>query len=161
MANTFDDKQATESRQPSDGEARDGLEKPQQKVAAANVGEPAPQGTQSQVPPRPDPEGVKLIMQTLRSFVEQYAFTFAVFSLGDDLDYCLGRQPNPDKCLSVAEKLCEQGYMLVGIAGSQDFRNWTPVEIRTKDCPQPPGFASQALNVVVSLALSRQVALVD
>jgi len=158
MSNTFDDKQTTESQQPNDGEARD-MEKPQPKVAAANEGEPAPQETQAQVPPRPAPEGVKLIMQTLRSFVEQYAFTFAVFSLGGDLEYCLGCQPNPARCLSVAEKLCAQGYILVGIAGSQDFRNWTPVEIRTKDCPQPPGFASRALNVVVSLALSRQVTL--
>ena len=154
MAKKLSNKQAEQSYEK--GKAFDDARKAKQ-ISAADAAVPVSleddaQGAQSL-------EGVELAMQTLRNFVDQYAYVVALFSLNEQLEYCLTGRANAAVCVALAKKRCEQGYFLVGIAGSQDFGNWEHAEIRMKGCPHPRGFVTLALDVIVSLVLSGRVAL--
>ena len=101
-------------------------------------------------------EGVQLTMRTLESFLCHYSFTFAVFLLGDQMKmkYLLGHKSSPPNFLSEAAKLCAARYLLVGLATSQDFDNWTTFEFGPGNCSLLPGFVQRALDETLTIIRS-------
>jgi len=77
-----------------------------------------------------------------------------VFLLGDQMKYLLGYKSSPASFLSEAAKLCAERYLLVGIAVSQDFDNWTTVEFHLENCSLLPCFAQQALDETLTILRS-------
>ena len=84
----------------------------------------------------------------------RHAFSFALFSLNDKLEYLFGYQSKPGEFLSGATELCQRGYVLVALAMSQDFDNWVTLEVRWKGHFRPAGFSWEALDEALSLQRS-------
>ena len=100
-------------------------------------------------------EGVQFTMRALESCLYHHPFTFAVFLLGNHLKYLLGHQSSPADFLSQAAKLCAESYLLVGLAVSQDFDDWTTYEFRLGNCPLPRGFVQEALDETITIIRSK------
>jgi hypothetical protein len=77
-----------------------------------------------------------------------------VFSLDGEVEYLFGEESNPSEFPCAAEQLCRKGYVLVGLADSQDFYHWTVVKLRWNNRCYLPGFTHQVLEEALALVLS-------
>lgn len=99
-------------------------------------------------------EGFHLTIRALKSCMRHYAFTFAIFLLGDQMKYLLGCKSSPADFLSKAAELCAARYLLVGLATSQDFDNWTTCEFHEGNCSLSPGLVQRALHETLTIIRS-------
>ncbi|SRR5713101_361501 len=106
-------------------------------------------------------EGFHLTMRALESCLGHYSFTFALFLLDDQMKYLLGHKSSPTDFLSEAAKLCAARYLLVGLAMSQDFDNWTTIEFGLGNCSLSRGFVQRALDETLTIIRSESTSAIN